>query len=371
MMRTALAAATLAAAFVGSACAQTTLKDAFKSDFRIGAALNNAHTYEKDGRGAALVKKQFNTITPENALKWERVHPKPGVYLFDAADHFVAFGQKNNMFLVGHTLVWHDQTPAWVFQDDKGNPVDRDTLLKRMHDHIQTVVGRYKGRVNGWDVVNEAVDEDGNLRQSPWLKIIGEDYIARAFQFAQEADPNAELYYIDFSIENEPKRNGALKLIRKLKEQGVKLTGVCLQGHYLLDWPTPQQLDETIAAFADTGVKVHIAELDIDVLPKAIEGTSAEVTLRAASRPELNPYKNQLPDSMQQKLAERYAELFRVFHKHRDTIERVTFWGVTDKDSWKNDWPVKGRTNYPLLFDRKGQPKPAFDAVLKTSEGAD
>ncbi len=179
---------------------QPKLKDVFKGSFLIGAALNRAQFYEENTRGAALIKAHFNSITPENILKWESVHPKPDGYAFDAPDRYVAFGEQNGMFIIGHTLVWHSQTPKWVFQDDQGKPVSRDTLLKRMRDHIHTVVGRYKGRIRGWDVVNEALNEDGTMRESPVAEIIGEDYLAKAFEFAHEADPKAELYYNDYSL---------------------------------------------------------------------------------------------------------------------------------------------------------------------------
>ena len=365
------------AAFVGlaiilmtgsPASAQTpALKDKFKESFLVGAALNPAQFTEQDTRGAALVKAQFNTITPENVLKWERVHPEPGSYSFDLPDRFVAFGEKNHMFIVGHCLLWHNQTPKWVFQDDKGNHVDRETLLKRLHDHIHTVVGRYQGRINGWDVVNEALEEDGTLRQSTWLKIIGPDYLAKAFEFAHEADPHAELYYNDYNLENEAKLKGALDLLRKLQAQGVPVTGVGIQGHYHMDSPTNEQVDAAISAFGKLGLKVMITELDVDVLPLAFKYMGADVTLSAELQPKLNPFPKALPDSMQQSLAERYGGLFGVFVKHSGTLTRVTFWGVTDGDSWLNDWPVKGRTNHPLLFDRNAQPKPAFYAVIGTA----
>lgn len=348
--------------------AQTpSLKDTFKGSFLVGAALNPAQFTEQDARGAALVKAQFNTITPENVLKWERVHPQPGSYSFELPDRYVAFGEKNHMFIVGHTLLWHNQTPAWVFQDGKGNPADRETLLKRLHDHIHTVVGRYHGRINGWDVVNEALEEDGTLRQTPWLKIIGEDYIAKAFQFAHEADPQAELYYNDYNIENEAKLKGALELLRKLQAQGVPVSGVGIQGHWHMDSPSTEQVDAAITAFGKLGLKVMITELDVDVLPLAFQYMGADVTLSAELQPKLNPYPKVLPDAVQQALAQRYASLFGVFLKHRGVLKRVTFWGVTDGDSWLNNWPVKGRTNYPLLFDRTGQPKPAFDAVIRAA----
>ena len=341
------------------------LRTAFAGSFLVGAALNQDQFTEQDQRGAAIVKAQFNTITSENVLKWERVHPRPGEYDFALPDRFVEFGERNGMFVVGHTLVWHQQTPRWVFEDSSGAPVSRDTLLARLRDHIQTVVGRYRGRVKGWDVVNEAVDEDGTLRKTPWLTIIGEDYIERAFAFAHEADPAAELYYNDYSVENAPKRHGVIALIRKLQAAGVPVAAVGLQGHNNMTWPTGEQQDSTLAAFAALGVKVNITELDIDVLPAANRSQSADVTMSAAPEAGLNPYVGGLPDSSQQALARRYAELFGVYMKYRDVIERVTFWGVTDGDSWLNGWPVRGRTSYPLLFDRAGQPKPAFDAVIR------
>ena len=344
------------------------LKDVFKDYFMIGAALNQAQSSGKDMFSVNLVKKHFNTVTPENILKWESVHPEPEKYNFEPADTFVDFGKKNNLFIVGHTLIWHNQTPKWVFEDEQGNPVDRETLLNRMRSHIHTVIGRYKGRINGWDVVNEALDEDGTLRQSQWLEIIGDDYLIKAFEFAHEADPDAELYYNDYSLENEPKRNGAIKLIKKLLAEGVKIDGVGLQGHYKMDWPTTSQLDSTIKAFAALGIKIMITELDVDVLPYDWQNHGADITLNIELQEKLNPYKNGLPDSAQQSLAKRYASLFDVLTNNNETVSRVTFWGVSDKDSWLNNWPVRGRMNYPLLFDRNGEPKPAFEAVIKEAD---
>ena len=350
-----------------SAPAQPALKDAFAQTFRIGAALNAAQFEERDTLGAALVKTHFNTISPENVLKWESVHPRPGVYDFTRADRYVEFGVRNGMFIVGHTLVWHNQTPRLVFQDTSGNPVGRDTLLARLRDHIHTVVGRYRGRIQGWDVVNEALDEDGTLRRSPWLNIIGEDYLLKAFQFAREADPDAELYYNDYSLENAPKRAGAVALISRLQAQAVRIHAVGLQGHDKLAWPTVAQQDSTINAFAALGIKVSITELDIDVLPPVTRTQTADISVRAQLQAQANPYQTGLPDSVQSALAKRYAELFEVFLRHRGVVTRVTFWGVADGDSWLNDWPMRGRTSYPLLFDRQGRPKPAFDAVIRAA----
>jgi endo-1,4-beta-xylanase len=349
--------------------AQTpSLKDAYKDAFLIGGALSQAIFSGRDARGAALAAQQFNATTPENVLKWEAVHPKPGVYDFTAADQYVEFGEKHGMAVMGHTLVWHSQTPRWVFEDSDGKPATREALIERMRDHIHTVVGRYKGRIRGWDVVNEALNEDGTLRQSPWMKIIGEDYIAMAFRFAHEADPALELYYNDYSVENEAKRKGALELVKKLQAQGIPVAAVGLQDHIRIDWPSAEQIDQTIQAFGALGVKVNITELDIDVLPRAIRRQTADVAERAKYEAETNPYANGLPPAMQETLAKRYAEIFRVYLKNRKIVERVTFWGVTDAGSWLNNWPVPGRKSYPLLFDREGLPKPAFQAVIDVAK---
>ena len=352
-----------------TACAQEppALKTAFKEHFLIGAALNEAQFCESNAAEAALVKGQFNSISPENVLKWEKVHPESGKFDFTMADRYVEFGAKNKMFVVGHTLIWHEQTPRWVFEDEQGQPVSREILLARMREHIHTVVGRYRGKISGWDVVNEALDKNGTLRPSPWRKIIGDDFIAKAFEFAHEADPQAELYYNDYALESQPKQLGAVALMKRLQAQGVKISGIGLQGHYSLERPTPRQLTETISAFEKLGLKVMITELDVNVLPSPGHLLGADIAERYRMSAGLNPYTNGLPDSVQQALAQRYADIFSVLLKHRDSINRVTFWGVTDGDSWLNDWPVRGRMAYPLLFNREDEPKPCFQTVINAA----
>lgn len=351
----------------GCVAAQPGLKQAFQGKFFIGAALNESQFTEKNTAQAALIKNEFNTITAENVMKWEKIHPTPDQFDFSLADRFVEFGEKNGMFIVGHTLVWHEQTPAWVFEDGKGGPADRTLLLARLSNHIHTVVGRYQGRVKGWDVVNEALNENGSLRQTPWLKIIGEDYLVKAFEFARAADPAAELYYNDFALESSAKRKGALALIKKLQAAGVKVDGIGTQSHFQLKTPSIQQVEDTIVAFGELGVKVMVTELDVDVLPRRAGNITAEVSHREAADPALNPYANGLPDSVQQELTKRYGEIFAVYARHADKISRITLWGVSDGDSWLNHWPIRGRTNHPLLFDRAGQPKPAYQEVLKAT----
>ena len=358
-------------ALATSSSAQTTLKDAFRNKFYVGAALNSSYFTNEGSPRIAVIKSQFNSVTPENVMKWEPMHPQPGKYNFRASDRYVEFGQKNGMFVIGHTLIWHQQTPDWVFKQADGALVDRETLLARMRDHISTVVGRYKGRVHGWDVVNEALEEDGSLRNSPWRKIIGDDYIEKAFRFAHEADPRAELYYNDYRLEVPSKRNGAIELVKRLKAAGVPITGIGIQSHSNLTWPALKDLDESISVFGKLGVKVMITELEVDVLPSRSKNAgNADIALREAAYPAMNPYTAGLPADMQQKLAARYAELFGIYLKHRDIVTRVTVWGCFDDDSWLNDRPIKGRTNHPLLFDRAGRPKLAVSAVIQAAKAA-
>ena len=342
----------LLAALAGTQ-AQPALKDVFKDDFMIGAAVNQRQVTGMDANGAALVQRQFNSVSPENVMKWESIHPRPGPdgYDFSGADRYVEFGEKNGMFVVGHCLIWHSQTPRWVFQGEGTNAATREVLLQRMHDHIQTVVGRYKGRIKCWDVVNEALNEDGSLRQSPWFRIIGEDYLAKAFEFAHEADPAAELRYNDYSIENAPKRRGTVTLVKKLQAQKAPISGLGSQTHANLNWPSAQLLDDALTEFAALGLPISITELDVDASQRGQRNQSADVAQNAQAGG------GGTVDAANQRLADQYASLFRVFLKHRKNLKLVTFWGVTDRDSWR-------RAGNPLLFDGQWKPKPAFDAVV-------
>lgn len=341
------------------------LQEALKGKFLIGVAMNADQITGKDTAGVRLIKEHFNSITPENCMKSEVLQPEEGKFDFALADQYVDFGQKNNMFIVGHTLIWHSQAPKWFFVDKDGKDVSREVLIERMKNHIYTVVGRYKGRVNGWDVVNEAIEDDGSFRKSKFYEIIGEDYIRLAFEFAREADPEAELYYNDYSMSKEGKRDAVVKMVRKLQSEGVKIDGIGMQGHMTMDFPTLEEEEKSIVAFSETGVKVMITELDLTVLPSPGTKVSADVALSYEYQKQLNPYPNGLPDSVAQAAHDRYAEFFRLFLRHADKIDRVTMWGLTDGDSWRNNWPVPGRTDYPLLFDRNYQPKPIVETIIK------
>jgi endo-1,4-beta-xylanase len=339
------------------------LKDVFKNDFLIGGALNRSLVTGRDPNAAAIAEKHFSTTTSENDLKWALIHPRPDQYNWEPADSYVAFGEKNKMFIVGHCLVWHAQTPSWVFRDEEGNPLTRDALLARLKDHITTVVGRYKGRVDAWDVVNEALTDSGTLRNSQWLRIIGEgsedkkyDFIEKAFQWAHEADPDAELYYNDYSLESgKAKCDAAVAIVKDLQSKGLRIDGVGIQLHGGLTYPSPEGLDYAITTLAATGVKVMITELDIRTRARGYRGADiSRVSRESTSDP------NAVAAETQKKLAAKYAEIFSVLLKHKKDVSRVTFWGVYDRTSW-----IGGS---PLLFDRDYQPKEAFYAVIQTAQ---
>ncbi|MDP0501547.1 MAG: endo-1,4-beta-xylanase [Verrucomicrobiota bacterium JB022] len=346
-----------------------TLREAFADDFLIGVALNGRTIEQAESSAARLAAREFAALTAENDMKWQHIHPAPGRYNFAAADAYLAFAEAHGMEVIGHTLVWHSQTPDWVFTDAKGNELTREELLERMREHIQTVVGRYRGRIKGWDVVNEAIDDDkSGLRDTPWRRIIGDDYLDYAFRFAREADPAAELYYNDYSLVEPGKRARTLTMLRGLIERGIPVDGVGMQGHYHLHWPKLEEVDRSIRDFASLGLKVMITELDVDVLPSRNRPGMADIAHREEGGAAFNPYTQGLPDEVQQQLADRYAELFAVFLQHRQSITRVTLWGLGDGESWLNNFPIPGRTNYPLLFDRALHPKPAYELVRQAGQ---
>ena len=348
--------------------APAALREISRDLFHLGVAVNAGQITGEDRIGTALVATHFDSITAENAMKWQHLQPAPGRFEFTLADRFVALGRREGQQVIGHTLMWHSQTPAWVFQNADGSEVSREELLRRLREHIRTVGGRYRGQVAGWDVVNEAIrDEDGTLRtDKPWYRILGEEGVFAAFEAAHAADPDAELYYNDYSLENPVKRAGVLKLVQAIRARGLRIDGIGSQGHYLLHSPTAAEIDTSITDLASTGLKVMFTELDVTVLPRPDHYLGAEIGKVYAQAPELDPYRAGLPADQQAALARRYAEIFAVFAKHHRTITRVTLWGVTDRISWLNNWPIRGRTDHPLLFDRAGAPKPAFDAVRDT-----
>jgi endo-1,4-beta-xylanase len=367
---------TAALALASTAHAQTpasaSLKDAYRDAFRMGVAINAATAEGIDSATQRLVVREFNTITADNFLKAALVNPQPGVYDFRAGDAFVALGERQKMFIVGHTLVWHNQTPPWFFTDSGGTPNRPIQQIERLRSHIEAVAGRYKGRIHAWDVVNEVIGDDGNYRPTTWVRGIGngDTLVSLAFKYAAQYAPNTELYYNDFNAWRPAKRDGIVRLVRMLQKQGIRIDGVGMQGHWGLNYPETRYIEAAIDSFAATGVKVMITELDVDVLPLTKEG---QIIGQSFSEPQwqneefkkfLDPFATGLTEAVQSQLTARYEELFRIFWRKRDKIDRVTFWGAHDGLSWKNGYPIPGRTNYPLLFDRDRQPKPAYRAVL-------
>jgi endo-1,4-beta-xylanase len=335
------------------------LKEAFKNDFFIGTALNNAQIEEKIPGAAVLVPQQFNAVTPENIMKAEVMHPEWNRYNFDLSDKLVAYAKKHNIVVNAHTLIWHSQMPQFVRRIK-----DADSVRIFFNEHITTVAGRYDGQVYSWDVVNEALNEDGTMRKSIFLDKLGNDFVTEAFRIAQKAAPNTKLYYNDYNIEQPKKRAGAIALIKKIQAAGVRIDGVGIQGHWHINHLPLKDIEESILEFSALGIDVMFTELDLSVLPNPRDIVGADVNQRAEYEAKLNPYTKGLPDSIQGALAKGYEDVFRLFLKHKDKISRVTFWGVDDGQSWLNGFPVRGRTNYPLLFDKEFKPKPAFYKVM-------
>jgi endo-1,4-beta-xylanase len=345
---------------------EITLSSHFKGLFHVGAAINEDIILGNDQKSQTIVSSEFNSITPENSLKWMFLQPEPNRFNFEVADKYVELGLKNNMYIVGHALVWHSQLADFMQIVDAA-----DEMQQYVTNHVNTVVSRYRGKIDAWDVVNEAFNEDGSLRKSVFYNNMGEDYIEAVFKLAQKADPQADLIYNDYNVYKPKKRAGILKMVKKFKSNGVKIDGVGVQAHWDLKSPSLYQIEQIILDVHAAGVPVSFTELDISVLPNPWKMVGAEVTQNFSQfegDPKMSPYPNKLPTKVQKQLAKRYHDIFKLFVKHSDKISRVTFWGVMDKHSWLNDWPIKGRTNYPLLFDRNYNPKPAYKSVLEVNK---
>ena len=341
------------------------LKDVLGGDCFVGSAINQWQSGGQDAAATAVLRQHFNAAVAENCMKSGPLQPAEAVFDFREADKFVSYCEENGLTPFGHCLVWHSQAPRWFFTREDGRPVSREELISRIQKHIATVVGRYRGRIKGWDVVNEAVEDNGSWRRSPFYNIIGEDFIEIAFRAAHEADPDAELYYNDYSMALPAKRETVCQLVRRLKEHGCRIDAVGMQSHNGLDYPKLNEYENTIKALAKEGVKVMITELDVNVLPNPQGFGGAEVSQNYEYQKRINPYVDGLPKNVEQQFEERYLELFRIYYKHRDVISRINLWGIADHNSWLNGWPVRGRTNYPLLFDRQYNAKPVVNKIIK------
>ena len=349
------------------------LKNTFADSFKMGVAVNQDIVTGKNAASQSIIAKQFNTVTLENAMKAEVIYPQQGKVDFSGADAFIDFAKQNNMFTVAHTLVWHNQTPDWFFTNSKNEPNTPAEQLEQMRKHIELVAGRYKNKVDAWDVVNEVIADDGSYRPTVWVNRIGngDTMVKAAFKYAQQYSPNTELYYNDFNAWRPEKRDGIIRMIKMLQKEGIRIDGIGIQAHWGLNFPKMQYIEQAIDAYAALGIKVMITELDIDVLPLTKEG---QITGTDMMKPQfqleefetyLDPYKNGLPSDVEAQLNARYKALFELFYAKRDKIDRVTFWGLHDGMSWKNDYPIPNRTNYPLLWDRNLNPKPVIKTITE------
>ncbi|MEM5547177.1 endo-1,4-beta-xylanase [Pseudoalteromonas fuliginea] len=361
----------LAGSLSVNAAQDQALKNTFADSFKMGVAVNQDIVTGKNAAAQSIIAKQFNTVTLENAMKAEVIYPQQGKVDFSGADAFIDFAKQNNMFTVAHTLVWHNQTPDWFFTNSKNEPNTPAQQLEQMRKHIELVAGRYKNKVDAWDVVNEVIADDGSYRPTVWVNRVGDGdtMVKAAFKYAQQYSPNTELYYNDFNAWRPEKRDGIIRMIKMLQKEGIRIDGIGIQAHWGLNFPKMQYIEQAIDAYAALGIKVMITELDIDVLPLTKEG---QITGTDMMKPQfqleefetyLDPYKNGLPSDVEAQLNARYKALFELFYAKRDKIDRVTFWGLHDGMSWKNDYPIPNRTNYPLLWDRNLNPKPVIKTI--------
>ena len=344
------------------------LQSTLGKHFLIGVAVDTRLPAGQDPAAEAIVKEQFNQVVAENCMKGEENHPEVNRFDFTDGDKLVDWAERNGKTVIGHCLVWHSQPPKWMFTDANGKTVSREVLIGRMYNHIMTVVTHYKGKIKGWDVVNEAFEDDGSYRKSPYYNIIGPEFIELAFQFAHEADPNVELYYNDYSTSKPGKREAICKLVRSLKSKGLRIDAVGMQSHNGFDYPDYAEYEKSIEAFAAEGVKVMMTELDVNMLPNPEGFGGAEISQNFELHAKYNPYTKGLDKKGQKLFNQRYLDLFKIIERHKDVISRVTFWGVNDGHTWLNDWPIKGRTNYPTLIDRNNQLKPVVKDIEKLFE---
>jgi endo-1,4-beta-xylanase len=346
--------------------ARETLAEATKGLFLMGTAVNQQQVNGMNPTETQLVATEFSTIVAENCMKPEPTEPQENKFNFADADKFVAFGEKNKQVVTGHCLIWHSQIPRWFFTDSTGKDVSPEVLKARMRNHILTVVGRYKGRVKGWDVVNEALEDNGTYRNSKFYRILGKDFIKYAFQYAHEADPNAELYYNDYNLETPAKCDAAVQIVKDLKAAGCRIDAVGSQSHMHMQNPTLEATELSIKKLRDVGVKVLITEWDISILPSPYDG--ANISASFGYSEQMDPYRNGVPDSVMQKWNKRVLDMFGLFLKYNDVVDRVTVWGLSDRGTWLNGFPIRGRMDYPLLFDRQLNRKAVVDEMIKMAK---
>ena len=368
----------------GTVSAQT-LREAYRDYWYTGVSVNQWQVKADNGEGRKfdvtghisndqtadwpLIVNNFNWVVAENCMKCEVIHPQEGVYDFTLADQFVNKAKAAGLKVQGHCLIWHSQCAPWFHFDEKGNLVSPEVLKKRMREHIYTIVSHFKGRVDAWDVVNEAFEDDGSPRQSLFYKILGTDYIPLAFQYAHEADPSIQLFYNDFSMNKATKVEGVARFFRPLIQQGLPITAIGMQGHMILednvDNSVIKQYEHSINTIAALGVPTFFSELDLSVLPNPYGFSGANISDAFTYRPEMDPYKEGLTKEQEAKIEQFWVDFYKMLIPHHKDILRVNFWCLNDADSWRNDFPIKGRTDYATLFDRQNQLKPFVQRLIE------
>lgn len=328
------------------------LREAFRDAFKIGAAVST----DILSRQGSFIAKHYSSITAENEMKPAEIQPQEGIYNFEAADALFEFAKANMIGVRGHTLVWHNQTGDWMFRNSAGDPCTKGELLGRLQKHIETVVGRYRGQAYAWDVVNEAIEDksDQYLRDTKWLEIIGEDYIRHAFEMAHQADPDAILFYNDYNETDPVKRSKIYKLVGNLLDRNVPIHGIGMQAHWNIYGPTIEEIRSTIELYASLGVRINITELDLSMFRFDDQRTD----LKAPT------------ESMLKLQEQRYAEIFALLLEYRQVIDSVTFWGVAEDYTWLDDFPVRGRKNWPFLFNEEMKPKSSYRRVVDLAAAA-
>jgi endo-1,4-beta-xylanase len=344
--------------------AQNTLKESTKGKFLMGVALNPQQHNGSNPDVESIIANQFSAIVPENCMKSSELHPEENKYDFTTADQFVAFGKANKLTMTGHCLIWHSQLPRWFTVGPDGKDASPELLKARMKNHIQTVVKHFKGKLLGWDVVNEAFEDNGTYRKSKFYQILGEEFIPLAFQYAYEADPNIELYYNDYNMYIPAKCDAVIKMVNKLKSSGIRIDAVGMQGHMIMESPTVEEEELSIKKLGSAGVKVLITEWDISILPRQKNNTSANISDNVGYAMNMDPYREGVPDSALVKWNLRMTDMFSMFLRNHNLIERVTIWGLSDATSWLNNFPVRGRMDYPMLYDRQMKPKAVIQQLV-------
>lgn len=349
---------------------QVSLAETYAPFFELGVAVGGRMSSGDDPSAAVLAAQQFNRTTPENALEWQSLQPNPGEFDWRPADDFLDFAEASGMEVHGHALVWHQQVPSWVFDAPADGTPMREALLERLDTHMAALAEHFAGRIRYWDVVNEAFNDDGSPRATPWLAGIGPDYIEQAFILAHRHFPDAKLVYNDFNMESAGKRDAVVEMANELRARRVRLDAIGTQGHVRLEAPLITAIEESIEAFGQTGAEVLVSELDVDVLPPVSANQGADLSVNAELSARLDPHAECLPATVARQAAERWGSLFELFIRHSDVLRAVTLWGISDGPSWLNDWPVRGRANYASLLARELKPKAAWQSVVDAASSA-